>query len=226
MAREKQNYNLAALVQDAEQSVCFGDTGILPFPHMAGPTSRCLVVFGDNADGKSLFLMVLRAFISTRKKLGDEAFELSMKQRTSQGMGKLIYGDEHYASTGANSVSTLINAFRNCRGRENPVWLMLDEPDIGLSDKFASAQGTYIAQQVNDMPKNVRGVVVVSHSRPLLRNLVASLDEAPHDVAMGSDRTLAQFLDPAFQDTASVEDLLLLPERAITTFRSVSAVLG
>jgi hypothetical protein len=213
-------------VQDAEKSICFGDTGISPFPHLAAATSRCLIVFGDNADGKSLFLMVLRAFVSSRKKFGDEAFELSMKQRTAPGMGALIYGDERFASTGANSVSTLINAFKNCRDRKNSVWLMLDEPDIGLSDKFAGAQGAYIAQQINDMPKNVRGVVVVSHSRPLLRNLVATLEEAPHDVAMGSDRTLADFLDPENQDTASVEDLLSLPERAITTFRSVSEVLG
>lgn len=218
--------NLHELVTECLTSVVFDAEGITAHEHLQSPNTKLAVVFGDNASGKSLMLMVMSAFIGPRDESGEEKFSVSMRARTGTGMGRMfMYLDEDYSSTGAGSLHAASGAFHNAKERKHPVWLMLDEPDTGLSDKFASAMGAYFAREVNSLPEHIKGVVVVTHSRPLLRRLLADLAQPPHEVSMGRSQTLAEYLDPSVVQEASVEELLALGDAAGKTMKNVMAIL-
>jgi DNA repair ATPase RecN len=224
--RKRTEYkSLAPLITACMDSIIFDAEGISGFAHLNGD-AKLNIVFGDNASGKSLMLTALRAFIGPREESGAESFTVSMNMRTNGGMARaFMYQDESYSSTGAASLSSVTGAFRNAAARTHPVWLFLDEPDTGLSDRYASAMGAFIAQQVNALPDHVRGVTLVSHSRPLLRRLLRELHAPPHDISMGVDRTLAEFVDPVDLQEASIEELLAFGEHAAMTLKNVAAVL-
>lgn len=156
-----------------------------------------------------------------------ETFSVSMRMRTSQGMGaSFMYGSERASSTGATSLRAVTGALYNARERKHPVWLMLDEPDIGLSDKYAAAMGAYLAQEVNSMPEHIRGVSIISHSRKLLSELLTGLDTPPHEVSMGKNQSLSEYLAAQDEAPASIEELLSLKSHASDTRRRVAALLG
>jgi len=214
------------LLPECMNSIIFDAEGIQGTANLSSPTSKVAVVFGDNASGKSLVTLAMRAFLGPRDETGVEIFKVSMQTRTAAGMaGVFMYLDEEYSSTGASSLHVVTTAFHNARERENPVWLILDEPDIGLSDKYASAMGAYLAREINSLPDQVRGVVIISHSRPLLRRMRANLDEPPHEVSMGAAQSLDEYLNPSEPQEASIEELLEFGQRAGRTMKSVSQVL-
>lgn len=222
----KRYANLKELLTDSLDSAVFDAEGIKAFPQLKAPTSKLAVVFGDNASGKSLMVWVMSAFLGPKDETGEEKFSVSMHSRTSSGMGRMfMYLDENYSSTGASSLHAVTGALHNAKVRKHPVWLMFDEPDTGLSDKFASAMGAYFAREINALPENIRGAVLVTHSRPLLRRLLADLNEPPHEVAMGQQQSLADYLDPTRAEEASVEELLALGDAAGKTMKSVMAIL-
>jgi energy-coupling factor transporter ATP-binding protein EcfA2 len=200
--------------------------GIKAHPQLRAPATKLAVVFGDNASGKSLMLTVMSAFLGPMEESGEEKFSVSMHSRTSSGMGRVfMYLDEDYNSTGASSLHAVTGAIYNAKKRKHPVWLMFDEPDTGLSDKFASAMGAYFAQEVNNLPKNIRGATIVTHSRPLLRRLLADLNEPPHEIAMGPEQSLAEYLDPTTIQEASIDELLALSDQAGKTMKNVMSIL-
>lgn len=217
--------NLSELITASLDSVVFDAEGIEGYANLK-EDAKLVVVFGDNASGKSLMLTVFRAFIGIRSDSGAETLSVSMQSRTTSGMAQVfMYADESYNSTGAASLQAVRGCFHNAERREHPVWLLFDEPDTGLSDRYASAFGAYLAQQVNSLPANIRGVVLVTHSRPLLRRLLAELNEPPHEVSMGVDQTLAQYVDPVSLQEASIEELFAFSEKAGTTMKSVMSIL-
>lgn len=222
----KRYANLKELLTECMDSVVFDAAGIQAFPQLKAPSSKLAIVFGDNASGKSLILMVMSAFLGPKDETGEEKFSVSMRSRTSSGMGRMfMFLDEEYSSTGASSLHAVSGALHNAKERKHPVWLMFDEPDTGLSDKFASAMGAYLAREINALPANIRGAVLVTHSRPLLRRLLADLNEPPHEVAMGQEQSLANYLAPENVQEASIEELLALGDAAGKTMKNVMAIL-
>jgi hypothetical protein len=121
-----------------------------------------------------------------------------------------MYGDESDQTTGATSVNTTLSGFKNMyKEGYKPVAWMRDEPELGLSDGYAAAFGTLIAlkhlQALAESP-NYRGLVLVSHNRPLISNFVTALEGMPTFVSMDSDITLDKWL--VSPQVKSVDDLL------------------
>lgn len=219
--------NMRALLMACKASPVFGENGLGCFPALRDEETKLAVVFGDNATGKSLLLSMMLGHTGSWESTGVETFSVSMRMRTSQGMGAgLMYGSERHSSTGATSLRAVTATLYNAKERPHPVWLMFDEPDIGLSDKYAAAMGAYLAQEVNNLPEHIRGVSVISHSRPLLRQLLAGLDKAPHEVAMGVKRSLDEYLAADNEAPASIEELFQLKEHATETRHLVRELLG
>lgn len=217
---------MKALLLACTANAVFGESGLKCFPRLRARSTKLAVVFGDNATGKSLMLTTMNKHTGSWESTGVETFSVSMRMRTSEGMGAgIMYGSERQSSTGATSLRAILGALRNAKERPHPVWLMFDEPDIGLSDKYAAALGAFLAQEVNGLPEHIRGVSVISHSRSLLRQLLAGMDVPPHEVAMGLDVSLEQYLANVDEEPASIEELLALPDRATETRRQVRELL-
>lgn len=119
-----------------------------------------------------------------------------------------MFGEVHDQSTGATSVTALQAAFEHNLDREQGSVLGLDEPELGLSEAYSAALGTYIGQQTRKLPRACSGVVLVSHSRPLIRGAVAALGATPTVVSLDGPADLNGWLEQSVEHT--VDELLAL----------------
>ncbi len=182
---------------------------------------KCALVTGENASGKSFLTRgVAEKLRAAHPKM--EVIPITMNGRSRSGIERLaIWGDESRQSTGRLSVRAVLGALGTCRARAHDHVLVLDEPDIGLAESYAGALGDYLAAFVEDMPVHTRGLVVVTHSRPLVRGL---LSVEPTSVRVGDDpRPLARWLDEG-PVPRSIEDIEALGERASATMSGIGRV--
>lgn len=157
---------------------------------------RVLIITGENASGKSFLfrvlssefhhLKILPVTLSIRERTGGGTFEMSRMRQT------FIYGEESQQSTGATSARVVKAGFHNA-GRESPGVLMLDEPEMGLSDGYARALGELIGQTAR-LPKAdggmrdaCHGVIVVTHNRALVNGLIEGLRATPCYINMSPE---------------------------------------
>jgi len=191
---------------------------------------RVLVIAGENAAGKSLLAQCLASWarqqkmspisVSIRERTGAGTFELAGMRRM------MMFGDESEQSTGATSARVIGTAFRTLesRAQENVSGLLvLDEPELGLSDGYAGAMGTYLASQCLAMPDLACGVAIVTHNRALVRALGVGLNQQPTFVKTGEAASFEEWLKG--EQARSVEELLALPEVDRTQRRKVGAIL-
>jgi hypothetical protein len=213
----------------AAESMLFNDSGS-PFRAAVSGSARLLVVTGENASGKSLFVRVMAARLQQTEKV--LPVTISIRERTGAGTSEVsgmrrvfMFGDEHEQSTGATSVNVVHNGFKNV---DRPSILILDEPEIGLSEAYAQALGTFIGEQAKDVPKQCIGVMVVTHSRPLVGGLIAGYGRRPTHVAVfpvevPQKAGVTGWLDHV--EERSVEDLLALRDVGLERWRKVNKLL-
>lgn len=137
------------------------------------PDSRVVILVGPNGGGKSLVRRLLMQtyhnpkFGFVEKKL--HVIHLSMQGRTSGGIERgMVYGCEDDSSTGQNSCHMVAMAIKHCRAQEGPHVLLLDEPDVGLSDEAALGAGMDMVEFCAALPELTLGVVLTSHSRHMI----------------------------------------------------------
>jgi len=223
---------LARLKAVFEESVIFGPPGTPDVPLTARVTpsedasSKVAVIVGSNASGKSLGIRILAAQLN-RDKI--EPLQVSMKYRTDAGIARAFmygpFGDASH-STGAVSLVAIQGALRTARSREEkPCWVLLDEPDVGLSEDFAYPLGEHLASCANEgLGPRCDGLVVVTHSRELVRGLTERLVTPAHFVHVDPQpQTLAEWLTT--RRTRTVEDLVNLNAYATDLHRKVTRIL-
>lgn len=210
-------YSIAEIAQDLlAESVLFKKEEF-PFEGTLTPGHpKILLVTGENAAGKSFFFQVLQGW--ARAHYDFVGITVSIRERTGAGTREdggmrrmMMFGDEAVQSTGACSVDVIERAFGNVS--EPKRFLMLDEPEIGLSEGYAVALGRYLAQKASEMPEASAGLVVVTHHRGLARALADELGQTPSFVFMRPKGSQDNFDFPAWLshvESRSVEDLMAL----------------
>lgn len=184
-----------------------------------------IVVTGENAGGKtfvaSYLSQIARRDHEAEGKL--EIMDIGMRRRTDSGIVRgLMFGDEAWESTGQISLKVVLGGIRTCRGRENDHVLILDEPDIGLSESYRGALGELLADFADPLPERTVALVVVTHSREIVERLMPL---GPTCVRVGDDvRPTKEWLQqgPLPRSMADVEKL---QETALTRFRALTALI-
>ena len=220
-------------LQNATDSALMGADA--PFSaHLSSGLSRLCVVTGGNATGKSLYVRILQSRTGSQNIL---PISISIRERTGSGLHEMagmrramMFGDESEQSTGATSISTVQQGFSNLKShaKEREALLILDEPELGLSEDYAAAMGAWLARETLACanPQEL-GVVVVTHSRVLVRalaNELASVGQTPHFVCMDAPQSLHQWLDNPV--VRSVDELLDLPRVGHERRRAVASILN
>lgn len=157
------------------------DEPTIPHHRVDGKT-QLIVVVGDNASGKSMMRRVVQGLCKQAK---IECIHLSMEGRGSSTYNpfrSFVYGDESMQATGVNSINTVLIGIKTCRDRDKPHVIFWDEPDLGLSDGWAAGMGQTIADFAKDLPKLTKAVVLITHSKALVGQL---LDLNPNYVHLG-----------------------------------------
>lgn len=131
---------------------------------------RFVLITGENATGKS-FLRKLYHSVMKKEKI--EVIHLSQQGRSSSGIVHgMVYGDESCNSTGYLTSRLITTGISTCRKRETPHYIIWDEPDIGLSEGYAGGVGIKIREFIENIPELTKGVVVISHNKALVRQLL------------------------------------------------------
>lgn len=211
-----------------EESLAFADEESPFTARMDAGDARVSVVVGSNASGKSLLHRILAAMAHDH---GIEPISLSIRERTGSNESpgsmrrRFMYGSEHMDSTGNTSLRTTRKAFETMAGRTGPAMLLLDEPEMGLSEGFAHAFGELIGRLSADVPTSGCGVMVISHSRALVRGLHTGLGARPGYVVTGDGPgTLQEWLDTT--ETRTVEELEALGTISSERRAAVRSFLG
>lgn len=183
---------------------------------------RLAVAVGPNASGKSL---LVRAFAARCATAGLLPFTVSMRIRAAAdsyemtGMRRTVmFGDDGTQSTGAGSVRVVRTAIERNLDRPQGSVLLLDEPELGLSQGYAAALGEYIGMSAAGLPDSCSGILVVTHSRVLVSGLLEGAGALPTFARLGGGP--ADVHDWLSQDERmSVEELLALPDVNAERFR-------
>ncbi len=171
--------------------------------------ANALVIFGDNASGKSLVCNL----IESKVRQHHEVRSMSVKNRTSKSIGRtFIFGDEAQQSTGETSVRVVQKAFNGADLHDEPSLIILDEPDLGLSSKYARAMGRFIAQETNRVKEKGVYVIIVSHNIELLTTFCDELDNPTSYIGLNTNDTLDSWLTS--DDEKTIHDLLSLTKVA------------
>lgn len=215
--------NASQLIQRAVELRYFSEKSpAIPY-HWVRGSNPLIVIVGDNAGGKSF---VRRIFNALCQKNHIEFMGISMEGRQGVSMAPwlaLVYGDESYQSTGQLSVSTVLGGIKTCTSRceeRKPHVIFWDEPDLGLSESWAAGVGVAIRDLTQQVTSSTRAICVVTHSRPLVREL---LPVNPHYLHVGSDKapaTLKEWLTRKVRPR-KIETLGKLSHQRFTKIRKI-----
>ncbi|EGR5926529.1 hypothetical protein NDJ00_23490 [Vibrio parahaemolyticus] len=166
--------------------------------------SKLIVIYGDNSSGKSFFakLMATEALHDT----GIHPYIVSMAQRTAS-YGKMFFGNESFKSTGVCSISATLRCLESAIKDEKTALVVLDEPDVGLSDYYSPALGEHIGQKLNGFSDN-KMMIVISHSKHLLSGLLGSYQGSCIEFGINTEMSLSDWSKRT--ERATVAELLEL----------------
>lgn len=173
-------------------------------------SANTLVIFGDNASGKSLVCGLIESKVRRHYAVRN----MCVRNRVVASAGRaFIFGNEAEQSTGETSIRGIQKALAGARSEDESSLIILDEPDLGLSAKYARALGRYLAQQSIEL--NARGVyvVIVSHSAPLLSTFSDELQGNTSFFGLNTTSSLNEWLESDEEKT--IEELLGLTRIAI-----------
>lgn len=182
---------------------------------------RLVIITGENASGKSLFFRIMCAKVQDN---GALPVQVSIRERAGSGLLRaFMFGEEHEQSTGATSVHALTGALRNLNRPQGSI-LGLDEPELGLSDAYASVLGEHIGTSIKSLPPTCDGTIVVTHNRALVRGLLRTHGTAPTVVSLTGPANLTQWL--TVPETRTLADLHALEQLGHDRWRWALKALG
>ena len=207
--------NVITLIQDLiSNSPCFGKD--LIDANFQPGNQQLLIITGENATGKSF---VRRLINLVCRKENIELLHFSQQAKSSTGIiSSMIYGDESYNSTGSLSAYLVTNGIKNCNDRTNKHYVLWDEPEMGLSDRYCAGMGNSINQFVNSMHENTIGSIIITHSKALTKQLLSS---NPSHLRLGNNLSLQEWINEEIEPS----DLEELQKRNNEMFNRIQKIL-
>lgn len=178
-----------------------------------------LLIVGQNGAGKSMVRRMLKTGAGERK---IATYDFSQERRCEGGvMGAMIYGSEHWESTGYISIKTFRTAFKQDPDVSEYMFIW-DEPEIGLSEESQLGIIQFVREQfAKDRDERLLGCVFMTHSRLFVRGFMDYPKMAFIDLD-GKYATAAEWADRE----AVAADLDEVCDRGIARFRELSKMLN
>ena len=198
---------------------------VIPYHRVDGSKDNPLVlVLGENAAGKSFFRRVVASVVHYAKQ-DTEFISISMQGRTSVSMAPwtaMVYGDESYESTGTISSKTVTAGIRTCLSRESRHIAFWDEPDLGLSDRWAAGAGKALREFGEQATKHTIAAFITTHSRALVSQVA---EGSPTYLYLGETPSKApQTLHDWLSQPVYPLDIEKLAEISHKRFRKINAI--
>ena len=131
---------------------------------------KLLVITGENASGKSLLRRLISS-LAHKDKIEPIAISPEFRQRGGM-MTVFVYGDESYDASGKIACVTVLGAIKTSKEREKPHIIILDEPDMGLSDDAAAGIAEEIVDYCNDPSPHLGLFAVITHRKAIMEPFI------------------------------------------------------
>jgi ABC-type molybdenum transport system ATPase subunit/photorepair protein PhrA len=183
--------------------------------------SPLVIIYGDNASGKSLIASAFEVSLRKPKEATPiEVRNACMRNRTASGMERaFIYGDESDQSTGQTSIAVVRKAINSTDGKR-PGVVILDEPDVGLADRFQPALARYIVDTLKSFEGSDRGMIVISHNKILIGDIIGGYDKPISFIGVGTEQNYWDWVDA--QRPATIGELFALSDKSHEQWRAIS----
>lgn len=127
------------------------------------------ILTGRNASGKSLVRKLLRASIieqTGKKKVRIPHASQELRTHSNPELGALctFAHDLEWLATSHNTIDTIKKVLKT----ENPDFIILDEPEIGLGEELQMGLINYLNANLKKLPC---GVLVITHNKNTVLNL-------------------------------------------------------
>lgn len=176
--------------------------------------SKLTIIYGDNASGKSLFGRIAESYA---RKSNIHVRSASMNNRVGNGdieksfQRAMIFGNQSVQSTGATSLKVAIKCLKSTLSDDNESITslsILDEPDIGLSDRYSTTLGLYISQQLKIFKQS--GIILICHNKQLIDRLLSDYQLPVNFVGINTNLNYSDWYN-SLQE-ATIEELLKLDD--------------
>ncbi len=180
--------------------------------YLENNNSQLTIIYGDNASGKSAFGRIAETHA---RKSNIHVRSASMNNRIGNGdieksfQRAMIYGDQLIQSTGATSLKVAIKCLNATLSDDNESITslsILDEPDIGLSDRFSTTLGLHISQQLKLFKQS--GIILISHNKQLIDRLLNDYNKPVNFIGINTHLNYSDWYNNLQE--ASIDELLNL----------------
>lgn len=178
-------------------------------------TDKAVIIFGDNGSGKSLLAKQIKEQCVLNK---IKCNLYNMQLRSSSSFTKsYFFSGGNLVSTSAVSIKSMMNSFK----KEGNPFIIMDEPDVGLSEKYMTAFGQVMAEKVN---RTKRGLALITHSKKVLSAFIKTLNGQFTTIGVNTDLSFDQWMET---DTdATVEEMLSMVENQLKSYEALRGAIG
>lgn len=156
--------------------------------------ANVFIIYGENASGKSLITKILR------NRLYDENITtrtVSMAERTTPGVKRaFLFGDDDTQSTGETSFTFLSKAFGGMINDEqgDKTVAIFDEPDLGLSSRYARALGKYFSEKEKELDNN-KAIVIISHNEHFIKAFLKHTESNVSTLGINTKQSIDEWIN-------------------------------
>lgn len=138
---------------------------------------KIIILTGENGSGKSLIRKLLP--YQLKDKNGGELVKVastSMDRRTGlhseMGGAGVFCRDTEWVATSENSFSFIRQIINSVKDR----FVVIDEPEIGMSDTLKISVGHWLNKKLPDLLANNKAVMIITHSKDLIKQITCEYD--------------------------------------------------
>lgn len=179
-----------------------------------------LIITGENASGKSFLCKILDSFLRSTKN-GEEnilPMLIGMNKRSASGIVRaMMFGSEEDQSTGEISINVIKGALNSSKKNDDKHLIMLDEPDIGLSEAYIPGLAHLLSEYYQNMSDSMQGFVLVTHNRVLVKHLMHLNSDT---IRFGSEQTTQDWIENG-PESKTLEELYELGKTSTTRYSRI-----
>lgn len=174
--------------------------------------NKVTILTGSNGSGKSLIRSQLTFKIKEEKnkKLKHGSMELRTSTNSNWGALSSITLDTPWHPTSINTINLINGLFKAGESDKDTGYLVIDEPEIGLSEETQLAVIEYMNEKIKRIKQIVPdiGILIITHSRLFIENLI--IDDFINIEGLSKDEYLNRKIVPTNLDELKANYLFFM----------------
>lgn len=175
--------------------------------------NRLTILTGSNGNGKSFIRKLMNSKMGEKfpdRNARHLVTEISMQKRTDvnnplmgSGFGFTFFDNPQYPTSIStyNLIDRLLYSCVDSENKKDRSYIIIDEPEIGMADESQLGIALFLKNRMSEILENSLGIMIITHSKFVVRELKGDADFFYTDYDMTSDEWLERKIIPTdFED--------------------------